>query len=368
MVHGGALSAELIQEMVDAGFVENVPASNIRCGSMDLSISAEGYRVHGAFLPRYDETVADAIKRMGGVSIQPLTTLERGCCYVFRLETSITSFPREVYGYCNPKSSTGRVDVHVRLLADRVSRYDAVPLGYSGPLWVLVIPKTFPVIIPPGMALNQIRFFTQDTRFDEFRLQVQMASNGGLINQPSGEAISYQDIRHSDNDGSIILSLGLEYEYPGFEAIDNNQPLDLAKVDFYDPREFFRPVLVQNNSITLRAGAFYILSTKEYVRVPAHLACEMVPMDERSGDLRSHYAGFADCGWGIGLNGKGRGRPLTLEVRSFDTALTICDGQPIAKVRYERMKVAPVKHYDQMAANYSFQSGPKFGKFFMAWR
>ncbi|MHB1316496.1 MAG: 2'-deoxycytidine 5'-triphosphate deaminase domain-containing protein [Minisyncoccota bacterium] len=367
MKYGGALSAELIHELLGAGFISSVPPGNVRCGSIDLGISDEAYRVEGAFLPQYHETVKDAIKRMGGIKIPASTILDRGLAYVFRLETYVNSLAEDVYGYCNPKSSTGRVDVHVRLLADKVSRYDAVPRGYSGPLWVLVVPKTFPVILPQGMALNQLRLFTQDTRFDEFRLQTQMSMNGGLINLSSGEPIQYGNIRHSDKDGSVILSLGLQYDYPGFEAIDTNVPLDLGEIDHYDPKKFFRPVLVQNNSLTLSAGTFYILSTMEYVRVPAHLACEMVPMDERSGDLRSHYAGFIDPGWGICSDSLGRGRPLTLEVRSFDTALTVCNGQPIAKIRYERMMSIPAEHYDQMSAHYTSQSGPKFGKFFKEW-
>lgn len=367
MEYGGALSGEQIFELISANFLIGSPES-VRCGSIDLTVSEEVYRVTGAFLPQFGESVQDAIKRMGGSKILPSSTLERGCCYVFRLNESVRSLPKKVYGYCNPKSSSGRVDIHVRMLANGVSRYDAVPVGYSGDLWVLVIPKTFPVIIHSGMALNQLRLFNQDTRFDELRLEMQFSKDGGLVNHRSGEQILYRDIRHSDSDGSIILSLGLGYDQPGFEAIENGEPIDLGQINHYDPRRFFRPVLVHNNSLTLHAGSFYILSTREFVRVHPYLACEMVPMDERSGDLRSHYAGFIDPGWGIGPEGKALGRPLTLEVRSFDTDLSVCDGQPIAKIRYEKMKEAPAQHYDLMNSNYGNQTGPKFGKFFKEWK
>ena len=100
------------------------------------------------------------------------------------------------------------------------------------------------------------------------------------------------------------------------------------------------------------------------MRVSESLACEMRPMDERSGDLRSHYAGFVDPGWGVGSDNDGRGRPLTLEVRSFDNGLIICDGQPISKIRLEKMLETPKKHYDQMNPTYGQQSGPKLGKYF----
>lgn len=181
--------------------------------------------------------------------------------------------------------------------------------------------------------------------------------------------MKYKDIVHSDRDGSILLTLGLEgFEFPGWEAVDNGVAIDLAKRYHYNPKEFFRPIVLFNHSITLREGAFYILSTKEYVRVASCFACEMRPMDDRAGDLRSHYAGFVDPGWGCGEDDRGRGRPLTLEVRSFEKNLIIRDGQPISKIRYERMYELPEKHYDQMSPTYGGQSGPKLGKYFKDWK
>jgi dCTP deaminase len=115
--------------------------------------------------------------------------------------------------------------------------------------------------------------------------------------------------------------------------------------------------------VYLKKGAFYILSTNEAVRVPPELACEMVPMDERSGEFRSHYAGFIDPGWGWGEKGEGKGRPLTLEVRPFED-LIVRHGQPIAKIKFERVNEVPVAAYDSMGSNYIKQSGPKLAKHF----
>jgi dCTP deaminase len=119
----------------------------------------------------------------------------------------------------------------------------------------------------------------------------------------------------------------------------------------------------------LGVNTFYILSTKEYVRVPPKFACEMAPMDERSGELRSHYAGFIDPGWGIGRDGSSKGRPLTLEVRSFDNGLIIQDGQPISKIRYERVIERPeVLYDDDTLSNYTRQYGPGLSKHFKKWK
>jgi dCTP deaminase len=369
MKYGGAFPSQYLRKLTQNGFITGSTEENIRPASLDPSITVEGFRVHGAFLPYYDETVFQAIKRVGGIPLRgekPL--LERACCYVVLLREKINHFTEQTYGYGNPKSSSGRIDLHVRMLANSVSRYDVIPVGYSGELWLLLVPKTFPVVISEGLTLNQIRLFDQDTRLDERRLEMDFESNGGLLYSPEGEMVKYKGQVHSDKDGSILLSLGLNYEIPGFEAVENGEPLDLSLKNHYDPRYFFRPVSIFDHSIALKANTFYILSTKEYVRVPDHLACEMRPMDERSGDLRSHYAGYIDPGWGMGKDCTGMGRPLTLEVRSFDNGLIIRDGQPIAKVRFEKMVQRPEQHYDQMNPTYGQQFGPKLGKYFKEWK
>jgi dCTP deaminase len=373
MEYGGALPSQFITDLIDQGFILGAQHENVRPGSLDLQITGEVYRVCGAFLPSCNETVFEAIQRAEGIKLAGENILlERGCCYALRLSEEIVSLPRNVYAYCNPKSSSGRVDIHVRLLADRVSRYDVVPKEYSGPLWILLVPKTFPVIVSPGLTLNQLRFFNQDTRLDELRLEINFSANGGMLFTPEGEMISYKDLKHSDRDGSILLSLGLNFDVPGFEAIEKGHPIDLSLKNHYDPRMFFREISfsgggTSQKSISLKSGTFYILSTREHVRVSNSLACEMRPMDERSGDLRSHYAGFIDPGWGMGANGLGLGRPLTLEVRSFDSGIIICHGQPIAKIRYERMVELPREQYDQMSPTYGAQNGPKLGKYFTNW-
>jgi dCTP deaminase len=360
----GALPDHKIRELVNNKFIGGVSNSkSIRPSSLDLTITGEAYRVRGTFLPGVGESVMEAFKRVGSTRlVGEKILLERGCCYVLPLNESIIELPQGVYAYCNPKSSSGRVDMHVRLLVDGCARYDAVESKYRGQMYLLVVPKTFPVIISPGLSLNQIRFFNADTRFSEWDLQMNF---NGLIFDVDGNSLKYGDQRHSDRDGSILLSLGLGFkDNPGFEAIEGGDPIDLSLISHYDPKYYFRRVSVFNNSITLTTGTFYILSTREYVVVPPHLTCEMVPMDERSGDLRSHYAGFIDPGWGVTQQATTFGRTLTLEVRSFDNGIIIQDGQPIAKVRYEKVWGDPEYHYDESSPTYGLQNGPKLGKQF----
>ncbi len=149
----------------------------------------------------------------------------------------------------------------------------------------------------------------------------------------------------------------------GYKCVTPDDILDITKIGHYNPERFFMPITMREGYLTLKKGEFYILSTREAVRVPPQLACEMAPMDERSGDFRSHYAGFIDPGWGYGKKGEGVGRPLTLEVRPFEDLL-VRHGQPVGKIKFERMIEVPETSYDALDSNYLRQDGPRLAKQF----
>ena len=185
-----------------------------------------------------------------------------------------------------------------------------------------------------------------------------------VFDRHTQSALRYEDLVTHDNDGTVILTALVEEGICGFECIATpEQVIDVANIAHYDAAEFFKPLTIDNGALRLERDKFYILSGAESVRIPPHLASEMVPIDERSGDFRSHYAGFLDPGWGFGADGEGTGRPFTLEVRPFEN-LVVRPGQPIAKIRFERMVAVPTFHYDTKQSNYLVQQGPKLGKQF----
>ena len=358
----GALPAQKLREYVKNGTFKDVDEKNISPASIDVTVSDEWYRVDGVFLPKTGETIPALIEKMHDHRHAVEEPLERGVVYVVRIKESFT-LPSHIYAYCNPKSSTGRHDMHVRIVKDGIARYDTVPAGSSGDLWAIIVPRSYPVLLRPGFPISQVRFFNKDTRFKEADLDLEW-NRKPLAFHLSGERYSYESFKMKDSDGSLLLTLDLSQDIVGYECRGSNSVVNLSAPNgTLESASHFIPIKKSGDSILLRKDSFYILSTKEALRVPPHLASEMVDMDSRTGEFRTHYAGFFDPGWGCGSDGEGKGRPITLEVRTFEDVV-VSHGQPIGKVRFEKMAETPEVHYDQKNSNYLVQSGPKLAKQF----
>lgn len=363
----GALPDFSIKQLIEDEYIKNGDQNCVGTDTIDPVISEEIYRIPQVFMPLSNERVCEFARKYGK-RIERSNTFESGVCYLIKLKESISrELPFNLYGYGNPKSNIGRIDTLVRFVVDGVSRYDFIPRGYVGDLWVMIVPNSFPIIVPEKFSFNQFRFLNKNTRLTEDQLKTAFNSDGGLLYSKNSEKIEYKNILHSDKDGSILLSLGLDFCRVGFEAVPNGEPIDLSKINFYNPKDFWREIHTDNGSINLGPNQFSILSSEEFVRVFPTLACEMRPMDDRSGEFRVHYAGFIAPGWGYGSVGQERGRPLTLEVRSYEP-IRIRRGQPVAKIRFEMMAQEPDVHYDmQSSTKFKVQDGPCLAKYFKSW-
>ena len=363
MYKDGALPDRTILSLMNNSFIVNSDVKNISPASLDLTISDEVYTIRGLMLSKPGEKIRDLLNLMEATPISLSEPLICSKLYLAKLNESL-SLPSEIYGYCNPKSSTGRLDVHVRVLADGVPRFDSVtPKGFQGELWAAIFPKSFSIQLHPNTPLTQLRLFTADTRFSNLDLETAL-KNGLVFEYKTGKQLSYTDLITNDQDGTVVLTALVENGLCGYECIARpEQVLDVAKVGEYEAKDFFKPLVIDAGVLRLCRDKFYILSGSESICIPPTLASEMIPVDERSGDFRSHYAGFLDPGWGYGKDGEGKGRPFTLEVRPFED-LVIRSGQPVAKIRFERMSEVPDIHYDVKSSNYLKQFGPKLGKQF----
>ncbi len=361
----GALPAQHLRVLANNGFICGVKDSNIKPASIDLSLSGEIYEVENSFQVPDDKTVWETMQEVGSTKYSIEKPLRPNHTYVAKLNEHL-DLPQGVYGYANPKSTSGRLDLHVRLLADHTSPYDSIfKRGWSGDLWLLIKPKSFGILLCEDICLNQLRLCYSDTRISNFELETLMQNPGLIFDPESKKVISFKNMQAKDNQRSVVLTIDAkESDLPLGYVAKKKQKLIVDIKQTYKKEDFFDIVFGKDGFVTLESGRFYILSSYENVSVPVEYASEMASIDDRFGEFRSHYAGFIDPGWGIGADGKGFGRPLTLEVRAFEN-MCVRHRQPIARLRYEHLAEVPEIHYDSISSNYTKQIKAKLAKQFI---
>lgn len=358
---GGVLPSQTIRELIRCGSISGIGEGYINPGSLDMPAADEIYRLTNTFMPRKGETIRELLKLAGATPHNFSTPLERGVSYLVRLEGKIELF-EHVYAYGNPKSSSGRLNLFVRAMADYVSWYDMLSKGWCGEAWMLVQPRSFPVLLSPGTALMQFRFFDEKAFLDQTGLSIVHCESGVFFDR-MGEKLDLNAERsHAD---ALFMTIRADEGVVGWECLGTNNVLDLSKKCQYRPEEFsFQPLFAHDNKIILRPGIFYVLTTEEAVRVSPELSAELRPIDVRLGEFRSHFAGFIDAGWGCGKDMDGKGQPITLEVTTTEGELLLRHLQPVARIRFERMSKRPEVAYDSANSNYIGQADAKLSKHF----
>jgi len=283
--------------------------------------------------------------------------LEKGIVYIAALMERL-KLPATVSGAANPKSSTGRLDIFTRLIVDGSDSFDRVPAGYSGPLFAEISPRSFSVRVRAGTRLNQLRFREGSAPLilDAEALRARHAE-APLVDRPLA-------LREG-----LIVHVGLageKGETVGYRAIKNSDVIDADRSGGYTAADFFEPIVARSDRrLVLDPDEFYILASRERMRIPADLAAEMTPIDPAIGEFRVHYAGFFDPGFGQGANGTPAARAV-LEVRSRDVPFLLEDGQPVGRLVYERLADPPDELYGATAASNYQHQGLKLSKHFRA--
>ena len=331
----GILPCQSIDALIATGAIAALhpfAADQVQPASLDLRLGARAWRVRASFLPGHSRRVAD---RMADVAMHELdlsagAVLERGCVYIAEVQERL-ALPVGVSARANPKSSTGRVDVFVRLLTDHGAAFDDVASGYTGPLYLEIAPQTFSVLARTGTRLNQLR-----------------------LKQGDPPRLSVQDV-----------GVDLTGDLAGFRARRHAGVIDLDREDGHDPRDFWEPLVPRRGELLLDPGEFYILASKAAVEIPVMEAAEMLPIDPSVGEFRVHYAGFFDPGFGTAEAG-GQGSRGVLEVRSHETPFLLEDGQVVARLIFEPLTERPARLYGANGSHYQRQ-GLKLSKHFRAW-
>jgi dCTP deaminase len=355
----GVLPSQLLAEAIGAGWVAGepgVPSSNVQPASLDLRLGDHAYALRCSFLARdqpverkLEDFVVDKLDLAGEGAV-----LATNRPYLVQLVESLC-LPPFLRAKANPKSSTGRIDVFTRVITDRSHRFDEIAPGYCGPLYVEIVPLSFSVRVRAGLALNQMRLIVGRSP----------VTDGQLRELQNTDPVLFVDGRPADDrqfstaDG-LFLTLDLKGDqggWIGYRAKRNTPLLDIGTTGVHRSENFWERVRTEKGSrLLLEPEMFYLLLSEEAVRVPPSLACEMTAYDPTSGELRTHYAGFFDPGFGYDRSGKLRGSRAALEVRAHDVPFMIEHGQRVCKLTFERMVCPPVKLYGEaIGSNYQGQ-------------
>src|SRR3989344_812491 len=139
----GALPSQHIRDLIRKGHIKNGDEKNIQPASLDLALGSKIYRLPYVFLPKSNQRVEDVLREIGAEEMNFHYPLEKNTPYIVKLREEL-NLPENIYAYSNPKSSVGRIDLRVSMLADRIPRFDtAGSYGYKGELWAIIEPKSF---------------------------------------------------------------------------------------------------------------------------------------------------------------------------------------------------------------------------------
>ena len=331
-----------------------IETSQIQPASLDLRLGNVAWRIRASFLTGKDKDVSNLVDefKMHQIDMLKGAVLEKGCVYLIPIEENL-NLPAELSAIANAKSSTGRLDLLTRIITDKGTEFDRIPAGYKGQLFVEICPRSFSVLVRPGMCLNQIRFrqgqaILNDRELSELHNKEKLIDSVPKIDAGLGFSVDLQPAK-----GSLV----------GYQAKPHTGIIDLDNVKTYKREDFWQEVHSSNGKIILDPGAFYILVSRESVHIPPAYAAEMAPYLAMVGEFRVHYAGFFDPGFGH-ANAGGSGSRGVLEVRCHEAPFVLEHGQIVGRLVYEKMAEIPTELYGaNIKSNYQGQ-GLKLSKHF----
>ena len=344
----GVIPVQKLKSLIKNGAIRSgVPLrkDQFQPASLDLRIGKKAYRIRSSFLPQKG-SVRKKLKDlfMYEIDLSKNGILEKGNIYLIPLMEEL-NLPDDIRGRTNPKSTTGRLDIFTRVITDYSHRFEDIDYGYRGELYLEVVTRSFTIKAEPGQCLNQLRLFKGDERLSDIELK-SIYDKYSLLYNDSGKPSKGKDVKISDGLFMSINLKGNHHGIIGYKAKKNSSVIDIGKTGFYDEADYWEPIHTpKDDFLILEPEEFYIFSSKERVRVPIEYAAEMVEFDAGSGELRTHYAGFFDSGFGYGANGEIKGTKAVLEVRPHDVPFRIEDSQTFFKIKYERMIEPPETYY-----------------------
>ncbi len=332
---------------------ENFDSSQIQPSSLDLTLSDECYEIKYSFLSPKN-MVRDKLENLvlKKINLQKSHIFRINKTYIIKLNERL-NLKNNILGHCNPKSSTGRLDIFCRTIVDYTDEYEKIPKNYCGEIFLEVTSRSFNIKLKSGDKLNQLRLVSKKHVFLSDKELIKLNEKNKIIFPTNNSHIKIE------NGLKITADLSQFQKIVAYSAKSNAPIIDFNKINFHKIKNYWKEILSDKKSIIIKKNKFYILKSKEKVRIPRNLAGEMIPYDTRIGDFRAHYAGFFDPGFG-----DPKGSYAVLEVKTNELPFLLEDGQTIARIKYEKLnKKSNIVYGKDIKSNYQNQ-GLKLSKHF----
>jgi dCTP deaminase len=360
--NNGILPAQSIRALIANGAIAApdstaIADAQIQPASIDLRLADQAFHVRASFLPGKTSTLLGKAHDgllIDTVDLRQPALLTPNSVYIIKLKESLR-LPGDISGIANPKSTTGRLDIFTRLITEHGEEFERVPRGYSGDLYAEVVTRSFPIYVREGLKLNQLRFVRGKAEARGDSVLRELAKDDLLVRYESEDRL----VSAINRGLSVTVNLeGTERsDIIAYKAKKYGAPIDLSKIRYYEMSDFWEFVRKpRDRRLILEPNEFYLLASKEKVRVPPDHAAEMVAYDPTMGEFHVHYAGFFDPGFGYGAQGEIPGTKAVLEVRAHDMPILLEDGQFVGKLLYYRMAATPQVVYGQeIGSSYQLQ-------------
>lgn len=349
------LTKAIESKVIRSGNLYRIPEDAIQPASVDLHLGEKAHRLRCSFLPNA-QTVAEKLRDYGmdDLDLRDGAILERNRPYLIPLIEEL-ELPGNLRAKANPRSSTGRLDIFTRVITDKGTKFDAIVAGYHGRLYLEVVSRSFTIRVRTGLSLNQLRLVFGRARCSDDELRAAHSATPLLFR--GEEAVSASQLALSDG---LFLSLDLKgdaHRRVGYRAKKNSRLLDLSLLDHYEPPDFWEAVEAEpRGKVVLEPEEFYLLLSEERVSIPPSYAAEMTAYDPTSGELRTHYAGFFDPGFGYDPEGRLKGTRAVLEVRAHDVPFVVEHAQQFCKLEFECMLEPSTRLYgSEIGSSYQHQ-------------
>jgi len=321
--------------------------SQIQPSSTDLTLSEECYEIEASFLSPKNK-VRDSLKKvkLKKIDLNKKFLFKKNTTYIVKLNENL-HLSDNIFGLCNPKSSTGRLDIFCRTILNFTDEYEKIPTNYHGEMFLEITSRSFDIEFQKGDSLNQMRLiylkhnYVNDRDLEEFHDQFFLTIDKN--NKKTNPNLL--------NGLKIGVDLSNTNKINAYVAKKNAPTLCFRKVKFHNSEDYWEKIKCSDETLIIQKNNFYILKSKEKIQIPNNMAGEMIPYDTGLGDFRVHYAGFFDPGFGNKL-----GSYAVLEVKTSEVSFLLEHGQSIAKIKYELLnKNTKILYGSNINSNYQHQ-------------